>query len=214
MVERIHAQSDSSIGGDIRRLSIEIITKSYDHHKNHARFQEQQRSWFFVAYLTFSGVLISGIINNFQKDGYVINTASSLLVIILFFHMIISILVALGISKLSREFRRHFHQADKIIDKLKINEYIVNSALLEILNASSLGTSGDHQTGIRKIIAKRFGLAAIHNYIISIFIGFDAGLVSYLFSKNPLICGIVFAIFSISSIITLTYHNKILAIDQ
>jgi len=213
-VKSMH-DSDESYSGvrggpDFSKTALDLVLRTYDNHKNHARFQEQQRSWFFITYMTFSGVLISGIINNFQKDGYVIGSATPILCLILSFHAVISVLMEFMVSKVSREFRRHFRQAENIIEALNNIISQDHEEIRALLRTGSLGTSGDHHVGFRKFIAKRFGVAAMHNYIISISIGFDFGFIVYLTKLNIIFSVVSFVTSSVSAIGIFAFHNKIM----
>jgi len=162
----------------LRAAALDLGLRAYDQHKNHARFQEQQRSWIMIAYLALSGAMVTGVVNSSNMQGEFLEYKEKVIIIILLVHAVLSVLVGFAFSKLSREFRRFFIRADGIIDIIggKLDES--DDVLRNILDKAKFGSAGDHSVGVRRFFAKRFGVAAIHNYVVSMFIGLDSGLVA------------------------------------
>lgn len=148
------------------------MLQSYENHKSHARFQETQRSWFLLAYFSVVGVIGAAIMNRLLGPEALDDGARELIVVGLAALVVIGMMVGVAIIKVGVEFRRHFHQAEGIISVLQ--ESAPHDEILQaLLRYSKLGTSGDENRGVRRFVAKRFGVAAIHNYLISSIIGME-----------------------------------------
>lgn len=154
-------------------IARELIVKAYDHHKAHARFEETQRSWFLAAYLTFTGLIISGILGNFFKNGVFISSFRDAVILLLLTNLIIGICVAFGIMKVTGEFRRHNDRAEGLLLYLHENEG--DKHLRKLLEIAKLHTA-TYDLGKNRITAF-FSVAAMHNYVLSTFIALDVALI-------------------------------------
>ncbi len=165
---------------EIRNSIIAFATTAYEQHKIHARFQETQRSWLLVAYLSMSGFVYGSILTNYVVEGevprHLIVASTSFLIL----HVGLGLLVGLAMAKVSREFRRHYRQGELIVERMVDQCDSKNDVLINILEACRLGTAGDQLGGLRRGLAKRFGMAAIHNYVVSTLVGADIAAIAIL----------------------------------
>jgi len=159
---------------DTESTALELVAKSYDHHKSHARFEETQRSWFLAAYLTFTGLVISGILSNFFKDGKYSAGFENLILLLLLTNLAIGVCVAFAVMKVSAEFKRHNDRAEAILEYFR--KHTDNQNLKNLLSLAKLHTA-THDIGHNSITAF-FSVAAMHNYILSAFIALDIVLVA------------------------------------
>jgi hypothetical protein len=199
-----------TLSPEVDKAVFDFAIKAYEGHKNHARFQEAQRSWFILAYFSISGLLYGAILKYYVVDGLVplhfANIATTLLVL----HFGLSLLVGLAIAKVSREFRRHFRQGDAILTCVSEQFLEVGSRWETLIRCCKLGTSGDHHHGLRQLIAKRLGVASIHNYIISAFVGADIATVILLHRGYPPTSAVLFALTTFVAAWGFLHFNKLM----
>ena len=159
---------------EIRKAALEVVARAFDNYKNHARFQETQRSWILAPYLGVAGLGGAAILNRVLDDAPLDADARAAIVAALAALILIGLLVALAIVKFSVAFHRHYSQADRIVTRL---EPLAGNdqALGDLLRLSQLGTTGDINPRVRGL-----GAAAIHNYLMSSIIGIEAAAIAAL----------------------------------
>lgn len=168
---------------ELRRTALAVVLQSYENHKNHARFQETQRSWFLLAYLSVVGAIGAAILNRLLQPAALDGATRSLIVLGLVALIGIGLLVGMAIVKVGVAFRRHYNQAERIVSELQ-KSTPGDDVLQALLRYSKLGTTGDDQQGAGKFFAKRFSVAALHTYLISSLIGMEVtGAVAALLSR-------------------------------
>lgn len=175
--------------------SLELVLRAFDNHKEHARFQETQRSWFMVAYLGISGVVWAAVLQDlFQAS--VPEPARLGATIALSFLALVGLMTGLAMTKTGVEFRRHFHCAEAIIIKMK-EAVATDPTIFGLLDVATLGTAGDQNEGWKRRVAKHIGVAALHNYLIAALIGGEVAAIGLLWGFT---LPVVIALFAGSSI--------------
>ncbi len=157
------------------KLIPDLIVKVFEHHKTHARFEESQRTLFVAAYFTVTGVLAAGVISAFTNQGAIISGASKPLAAAVLIHLALGIFIAFAVAKVSGEFRRHFQQAEKILND--VSDLGELSQLSSILKHSALETAGHQTASPKNKFAQFFSVAAAYNYILSLFIALDIAVI-------------------------------------
>ena len=190
-----------------REAALEVVLRSYDNHKNHARFQETQRSWFFIAYFSISGIIGSAIFNRMLQPGQLDASTRAIMVVGLIVLALIGVMIGMAIIKVGVEFRRHFHQAEAIIAHFQLVEP-KDEVLQALLKCARMGTTGDESTGLRRFLAKRFGVAALHNYMMALIIGMELGVVATLVLPAPGWAGLVFPVATAVAITGLQAYRR------
>lgn len=167
-----------------RQAALDLALQAYDNHKSHARFQETQRSWFFIAYFSISGVIGSAILNRMLQPGALDPVTRATILIGLIVLILTGIMIAMAIVKVGVEFRRHFHRAEGIV---AIFERSVgqDEPLKGLLKLAKMGTAGDENIGARRFLARSFGVAAIHNYMMSLLVGMEVAIAGTLVLPSP-----------------------------
>jgi hypothetical protein len=198
---------------DLRRTALAVVLQSHENHKNHARFQETQRSWFLLAYLSVVGVIGAAILNRVLQPARLDDAGRAIIVLGLAALMFIGILVGMAIVKVGVAFRRHYHQAEGIVSVL-LASTAGDETLQALLRLSKLGTSGDENRGIGRFVAKRFGVAAIHNYLISSIIGMEAAGAAALLLPRPVWSLLIFPIATAWAIFTLQAYRSIIYVPE
>ncbi|MBM3526465.1 MAG: hypothetical protein FJX62_00090 [Alphaproteobacteria bacterium] len=170
------------------KLPIELTLKAFEHHKDHARFEESQRSLFVAAYFTVSGILATGIISAFVKDGKFAAGSETIIGLLVLFHLLFTVLIAFAVSKMSGEFYRHFRHAEKVMDAVA-SKYS-GSEFADILRSARLETAGHSGSHWKNWLARFLGVAATYNYILSLFFAADMAIVFSIYTGSKLLCGI------------------------
>jgi len=168
----------------LRQAALDIVLRSYENHKSHARFQETQRSWFLIAYFSVAGIIGAAILNRMLQPEILDDATRVIIIVALAVLVLTGFLIGMAIVKVGVEFRRHFHQAESIMTLFQIVEP-GDEALQALLQRAKMGTSGDESRGVRRFVAKRFGVAAIHNYVISLLIGLEVAIAAALLLPQP-----------------------------
>lgn len=104
----------NTVSPELRKLACDLVTKAYEHHKNHARFEETQRGWMVTAYFTFTALIYVGLGARYADPKF-----ASVLIGMTVVHFLVSLLFMVAVSKVSAEFRRHFTRAEKILNDVK-----------------------------------------------------------------------------------------------
>jgi hypothetical protein len=99
----------------LRQAALDIVLQSYENHKSHARFQETQRSWFFIAYLSVAGVMGAAILNRMLQPDQLDAATRDIMIVALSVLILTGFLIGMAIVKVGVEFRRHFLQAEAIV---------------------------------------------------------------------------------------------------
>lgn len=159
-----------------KKAAFDLVLKSYEHHKNHARFEETQRSWFIAAYLTFTGLILGGILGSFFKNGQFLSGNEQIISLLLAIDLVLGIFIAFAITKVSGEFKRHNDRAEQIIKY--VASVCDDKNLKNLLSISTLHPA-THELGFRASIGLR-SVAAMHNYIMSLFIALNLTLILWI----------------------------------
>ncbi|KAB2887133.1 MAG: hypothetical protein F9K32_20515 [Desulfobulbaceae bacterium] len=104
---------------DVSGLLADIVKAAYDHHKTHARFQELQRRWLSLIFLTVSGGIFYSLSNVYELLDHETLEPTPLFWSALIVHAVIAALISLATTKHSGEFQRHFIRGDQIIDAVR-----------------------------------------------------------------------------------------------
>src|SRR5581483_3835222 len=169
-------------GSDYERIAADLITRAYDHHKNYARFEETQRSWFLGAYFTFTGLMITGILATFFDNGRWISGSELFVTLLLVLNLAIGVCIAFAIVKVNGEFKRHNDRAEAILQYLA--DQMDDEKLRDLLTIAKLHTA-THDRGMNKLTAF-LSVASMHNYIMSSLIALDVAIIFYLHVRNIL----------------------------
>lgn len=181
---------------EIKKLACGIVVKAYEHHKNHARFEETQRAWMVAAYFTFTGFLYIGVIfKEGSQECAGMLSLSRLATIGLLSHIVVGVLAMISSAKVSGEFTRHFSTAEKILAGLAALANH-NSDLQNLLNIACLETAvHEPSKPWSGWLTRLLSNAAIHNYLFAFLTAVDI----YLLSGCVTTAGIWFAVLSFLS---------------
>lgn len=148
----------SVISGD--KLLADLAKSAYDHHKNHARFQELQRRWITAGYIAVTGALLFLLNREALWNSLINNTQPPLrefALCVVAFHMFLTFICGFICVKNSAEFHRHFNHADAIISYVALHvdreaaaakqngagDHVTLSCIASILRSLPLKTSQD-----------------------------------------------------------------------
>ena len=193
----------------LRQAAVDLVLRSYENHKSHSRFQETQRSWFLIAYFSVAGVIGAAVLNRLLQSAELRDNERSIMIVALMSLVAAGFLVGMAIVKVGVEFRRHYHQAEGIISLLQ-GSGACDDFLKSLLQCARLGTSGDENKGVRRFVAKRFGVAAIHNYLVSMIIGLEIASALALLIPDPRWAALAFPAATALAIIILHSYRKII----
>ncbi len=203
------AEHESPLQSSYEQIASDLIGRAYDHHKNHARFEETQRSWFLGAYLTLTGLMISGILATFFDHGKPVSGAETFVTLLLILNFMIGACVAFAIMKVTGEFKRHNDRAEAILQYLA-DHVVEDQKLSDLVMIAKLHTA-THDLGKNKITAS-LSVAAMHNYVMSSLLGFDVALIVYLqhsqFSSTAIVL-VWLAVFCAASWLQRTYYEYV-----
>lgn len=159
---------------EIRKAALEIVARAFDNYKNHARFQETQRSWILAPYLGVAGLAGAAMLNRVLDPAPLEPDGRAAIVAGLAALILTGLLVALAIVKFNVAFHRHYSRAEMLVEGI---ERLVadDPALAPLLRLSQLPTTGGVNPRVRGV-----GAAAIHNYLMSSIIGIEAAAIAAL----------------------------------
>lgn len=208
LVEMGRIDQLAKISAAITSGSLDLVIHAFDNHKEHARFQETQRSWFMVAYLGISGVVWAAVLQKLFEASLP-DAGRIAATIALAFLGLLGLLTGLAITKAGIEFRRHFHCAEAILAEMKVI-VATDQAMAGLLSAAMLGTAGDHNERWRRHAAKHLGVAALHNYLIASLIGGEIAAIALLWGFTwPWVIGLFIGASAGAALLFLAYRGLV-----
>ncbi len=161
---------------EIKKVACDLIGKAYEHHKNHARFEETQRAWMVAAYFTFTGLIYAGVF--FSKippeSG---GPFPRFWIVALVAHFIVGTLIMISVAKVSGEFRRHFDQGEYILSDIKTvceSDESLKTAFQSVLLQTA---AHEEKSCIKRIMIRLLSNTAVHNYMFAFLTSLDVYLV-------------------------------------
>jgi hypothetical protein len=182
MEKKIGKLDDGS--AKLRETALQLVVQAYINHKTHARFQETQRSAFLVAYFGLVGIVAAPLFAKVSAQESIGANERILFIASHCFLLLLGLWTALAMIKVGVEFRRHFHQAERIISAFQ--QTCSDADLGRLLSSAKMGTSGDDSNGLRRFMARRFGVASVHNYLISSVLAAQTAIVIMLAAQSTL----------------------------
>jgi hypothetical protein len=159
----------------------DLLVSAYQHHKEHARFEETQRAWMVAAYFTFTGLTYAAIVSGYSKTQDVVpflQQVPQFWVVALLGHLAVGVLVMLSVAKVSGEFRRHFDQGEFILDDIKelcdkSDDEFAKRAFQNVkLQTAGFEEKKRAKAGLLKLLSN----AAVHNYMFALLTALDVYL--------------------------------------
>ncbi len=166
------------------KAATDLLVSSFNHHKSHARFQETQRSAFLGAYIALTGLVSAPLLAKALSTEGMTDTLISLAVMCLGFLIFLGILVGLAVTKVGVEFKRHFHQGEKILVTVSRSTQ-VSPEVRRAFTEAMLGTVSDEEIGLSRFVARNLSVAAIHNYMISLILASEATMLFAILGARP-----------------------------
>ncbi len=178
----------NSLSPEIRKLACDLITKAYEHHKTHARFEETQRAWMVTAYFTFTALVFVGLAQRYTDPKF-----GGVLCGMVGVHFLVSILFMISVSKVSGEFRRHFTRAEKILSDVKLvckdDQELADAFRNVVLETAAIR---EDWSGKRLSIVL-LSNAAVHAYMFSLISACDVYILLVGFENIHVFCRSAFA---------------------
>jgi hypothetical protein len=188
--------------------ALQLVIQAYINHKTHARFQETQRSAFLVAYFGLVGIAAAPLFKKISAQEIIGTDERVMFIVSQCFLLLLGFWTALAIIKVGVEFRRHFHQAERIISQMQ--QTCDDADIKLLLSSAKMGTSGDDSDGLRRFVARRFGVASLHNYLISSILAAQIAIVVTLATPSTIWGSIAFPTALLAFVLLLNSYRRII----